>query len=559
MKKAIKQSTLVRILNIGSIFFLVAIAISFFFNARCTSMIEKANQDRYDLVQYANQYIKGSANLTNAVRGYASTGEPMFYDAYMRELEQDKNRDKGLDGLHGIGITEEEEKIIKDMVNLSNTLVSSEKSAIQLSNAGRQSIAIKYVYGVTYNKVQEQIYAMQGKFLETLDARTKMQVQKLERVLHILDLIVYVMILFIIVMQLGSQYCIHRKVVRPIQLIQNEMREIATGNLSSAFELEPDTSEIGLLVADIHHTKDVLKEYVSDISRILTGMAHGDMDLHTDIVYHGDFQPIMEALDTILDSLNQTLSRLNGAAAQVSMNAEQLSNGSQGLAHGATEQADAVDALSSSVIELSTEASDGWQHAVDTCKSLETITAEIMDSNEEMGKMLEAMGDISDRSKQIHKIIKNIEDIAFQTNILALNAAIEAARAGAAGKGFAVVADEVRSLAATTSEAVQNTTNLIESSVTAVAKGREIADSTAALLGSAAAKTESVVHTVEGIVSSYQSLSNQFSEIACRVDQISCVVQDNTATAEESAAGAEELNAQAEQLRGLAGAFRLRQ
>lgn len=558
MKQAVKQSTLVRILNIGSIFFLVAIGLAFFFNARCTAIIEEANEQGHELMQYANQYIEGSSSLTNAVRGYASTGEQMFYDTYMRELEQGKNREKGLEGLRRIGMTPDEEKIIQDMTNLSNTLVNSEKSAISLAKAGRHALAIEYVYGTTYNKVYEQIHALQGEFLDTLNVRSKARVQELEDILDILNVVVYVMILLIIAMQISNQYWIHRKVIRPVQMIQNEMREIATGNLSSVFEMEPDTSEIGMLVADIHHTKDVLKEYVSDISRILTGMAHGDMDLHTDIAYHGDFQPIMEALNTILDSLNQTLSRLNGAATQVSMNAEQLSNGSQGLAHGATEQADAVDALSNSVIELSMEASDGWQHAMDTCKSLETITAEIMDSNEEMGKMLEAMSDISDRSKQIHKIIKNIEDIAFQTNILALNAAIEAARAGAAGKGFAVVAEEVRSLAATTSEAVQNTTNLIESSVTAVANGREIADSTASLLGSAAAKTESVVHTVEGIVNSYQSLSNQFSEIAASVDQISGVVQDNTATAEESAAAAEELNAQAEQLRGLAGTFRLR-
>lgn len=558
MKKAMKQSTLVRILNIGSIVFLVAIAVAFFFNESCTRMIGKANTERYELAYYANTYIKGCNNLTNAVHGYASTGKPTYSDAYTKEMNVEKNREKGLDGLSRIGITEDEEKIIKEMSNLSNTLIPLEKSAMELASAGRRDMALDYVYSHAYNQAQSRIYELQEEFLNLLDTRSMAEIMKFERILKVSNIVVYIMITMIIIMQIINRLVIYRKVIHPIQDIQNEMREIAMGNLSSDFDLQPDTSEIGMLVADIHHTKNVLKEYVGDISRILTGMSHGNMNLHTTIDYQGDFRPIMVALNAILDSLNATLSRLNGAATQVSMNADQLSNSSQGLAHGATEQADAVEVLSNSVIELSTEASEGWQHAMDTCGSLEAITTEILNSNQEMGRMLEAMSDISDKSKQIHKIIKNIEDIAFQTNILALNAAVEAARAGAAGKGFAVVADEVRSLAATTSEAVKNTTNLIEASVAAVANGRGIADSTAALLGSAAAKTESVVHTVEDIVRSYQSLSNQFSEIAGSVDQISCVVQNNTATAEESAAAAEELNAQAVQLQGLASAFRLR-
>lgn len=558
MKKAMKQSILVRILNIGSIVLLAGIMLIFIANTRYMEKITQASEDRYDLTHYVQTYIEGSSNLTNAVRGYVATADQALYDAYFQELDVDKNRSKGLDGLHKIGITEEEKNYIDQMADLSNMLVPLEKSAMELARAGKKDMAIDYVYGDKYNQSYVQIRTLQSQFLQNLDARTTKEIAHMKKVLYALNMANYIMIFAIMCIQLVNYIAMYKKVIRPITALQNEMREIANGNLSSDFNLEGDTSEIGMLISDIHHTKHELKKYIDDISRILTNMAQGNMDLDTSIHYRGDFAPIMVALNGILDSLNETLSRLGGASNQVSMNADQVSSGAQELAQGSTQQSGVIEKLSESVIDLSVNVSDGYQQAVEICDNLGGISQEILNSNQEMGRMLDAMSDISDKSKQIHKIIKNIEDIAFQTNILALNAAVEAARAGTAGKGFAVVADEVRSLAATTSEAVQNTTSLIEASVSAVSHGRSIADSTAALLGSAASKTETVVHSVEGIVESYQALSYQFSEIAGNVDQIASVVQNNTATAEESAAAAEELNAQAIQLQEMANKFHLR-
>lgn len=558
MKKAMKQSTLVRILNVGSIVLLAGIALMFFVNARYVGKIAQVNENRHQLTQYAEMYVDGSSHLTDAARGYAATSKQEYYDAYMKELETDRNRERGLEGLKQIGITESEQKTINDMANISNMLVPLEKASMQLASAHRTEMAMLYVYGREYEESLVRLRALQTKFLEELDTRLSDNIVRMEQMRQVLNGFVYLMILIIVVMQMINFMAVYRKVIRPIQSIQNEMRAIAAGNLSSEFDLEADTSEIGLLIGNIHNTKNELKSYIDDISRILVGMAQGNMDLHTTMEYHGDFAPIMVALNAILDSMNLVFYRLGDSSTQVSIGADQVSNGAQVLAQGATEQADTVDDLSNSVIKLSVEASEGFEKAVDICNNLGDISKEILSSNQEMGRMLEAMSDISDKSEQIRKIIKNIEDIAFQTNILALNAAVEAARAGAAGKGFAVVADEVRSLAAITSEAVQNTTSLIESSVAAVANGRGIADSTAALLGSAAADTETVVHSVEGIVDSYQALSYQFSEIANNIDRISSVVQSNTATAEEGAAAAEELHAQSIQLQRMASAFHLR-
>ena len=228
------------------------------------------------------------------------------------------------------------------------------------------------------------------------------------------------------------------------------------------------------------------------------------------------------------------------------------------MSQGATEQASSIQELAASITEISNQVNQNAENAENASKKATNVGDQIISSNEHMQEMTSAMKEISEKSSQIGKIIKTIEDIAFQTNILALNAAVEAARAGEAGKGFAVVADEVRSLASKSAEASKDTSLLIEGSIQAVNKGTEIADITASQLLEVVSGAKDIVTTIDNIANASKQQANSVRQVTVGVDQISSVVQTNSATAEESAAASEELSGQAQILKELVNRFRLK-
>ena len=295
---------------------------------------------------------------------------------------------------------------------------------------------------------------------------------------------------------------------------------------------------------------------VTTIAKELEVIASGD--LSSDINLLSDEDEMGKSMKQVVDNLNSMFGDINSSALQVSIGSTQVADGAQSLAQGSTEQAASIEELSSAIAEIAVKTKGNAAKADKTSKLSETIKENAEKGSRQMGEMIAAVGDINEASKSISKIIKTIDDIAFQTNILALNAAVEAARAGQHGKGFAVVAEEVRSLASKSAEASKETGKMIQNSMDKAEQGFRIAGETAASLNEIVSGISESNQLVAEIAAASEEQSLGIDQIYSGIDQVAQVVQMNSATAEESAATSEEMNAQSKMLQQFIAQFNLK-
>ena len=355
---------------------------------------------------------------------------------------------------------------------------------------------------------------------------------------------------------------VRKKIVAPLKRIVGFSGEVAEGNLGIRQSLDnsydfDSNDEIGLAFSAVDSTVNAIHDYIEEIDNVLTDLSN--CDLTTPIVkeYRGDFISIRDALVKVQGRLIESMGEINDAAGILSNSANEIAASSQALAQGATEQAGSVEELNATVEDIYNNVRANAEHAQQASSKTVQVGKAVNLGNEKVLEMVSAMNEISSTSSEIGKIIKTIEDIAFQTNILALNAAVEAARAGAAGKGFAVVADEVRNLAGKSAEAAKNTTTLIQNSLKVVSEGSEKADETAKVMREVVSEVEAVVSTIANISEANEEQAVALGQIQSGMTQIAQVVHTTSASAEESAATAEELSAQAKLLEQLVANFRM--
>ncbi|NYB72644.1 methyl-accepting chemotaxis protein [Sedimentibacter hydroxybenzoicus DSM 7310] len=349
------------------------------------------------------------------------------------------------------------------------------------------------------------------------------------------------------------------RIISPLNKFTKRLDDLAKGDMRTDVEIIDKEDEIGLLSKAVNNIVQELNSMVNDMLYNLSGVDDGDFTRYTERGYPGDFEKIGIRIQRINLRLNRLIGRFFNSAKQVATGADQVAENTQDLSQGATEQASSIEELAATINELSEQINQNAKNAETARNSSLETSIEVEGGKEHMDNMVHAMNEIKNASIEISKIIKTIDDIAFQTNILALNAAVEAARAGSAGKGFAVVAEEVRNLASKSAEAAKNTTELIERSLFAVEKGADIAYKTEESLNGIVDKVKITVELVEQISKASAQQALGASQVLIGVEQISSVIQTNSKNSEDNAAACEELSSLAQELKGFVEDVKLRE
>ncbi|MBQ6987097.1 MAG: MCP four helix bundle domain-containing protein [Oscillibacter sp.] len=411
----------------------------------------------------------------------------------------------------------------------------------------------------TYQPVANELRDMFDAIGTEADARASEKVSAGGTAATIANVTVAVMIVISGVVSVFLALSIAKSITTPVDEMQAVTLAVSKGDFESVI-LYTGKDALGHLADNMRNLTATIKEIITDIEMQLKAMGEGNFNIRSrnEDMYLGSFSRIQEAMTKLSRAVSETMAQIDISADQVNSGGEQISSSAQAMAQGASQQAASVSELAQTISGISHAVDETALHAQNAKVDNQAAHDQIEVCSRHMADLMGAMKAIEVKSLEISKVIKTIEDIAFQTNILALNAAVEAARAGAAGKGFAVVADEVRNLATKSQEASKSTSALIEETVKAVNEGSRISVETDESLKEVVIRAQKVMDAVTRISQATDSQSKDVQQVSTGIDQISSVVQTNSSTAEQSAAASEELSGQASVLKDLVGRFTLR-
>ncbi len=504
-----------------------------------------------------NQYRTASKTLTYDIQSYAVTGDQGYYDGYMKELNQDKNREQALATLEKCALKESEWTSLNQIAEMSNQLVPLEEQAITYVQAGDLEAAQSCVFSSEYGNSVAQINRQTDETIQAILARKDGRVTGMKIMQYLIEALFALSFLYLVRGFIKTIKFSEKELLEPIVKVSDQMEVLAGGEFHVELDLEADESEVGRMVAAIAFMKENLLGMIQEITQTLEKMGNGNYRVEIRQEYVGEFISIKDSLVQIAEKMRETLGTIRTVSGQIDSGSEQLAFAAQDLAENCTLQAAQVSELMTAFDAMTKSMEENAHEAEQSASMASAAGMTLAKGNQKLQELKGAIQEIGRCSEQISTIIEAIEDIASQTNLLALNAAIEAARAGEAGKGFAVVAEQVKNLANESSNAAGRTTELIETTISVMDKSISIAEETEANMNQVMSDAREATEKMGQIEQILKRDTVRMQELNENVTQVSSAVDNNSATSQETAAVSAEQKTQVETMVNLMEKFEI--